>query len=681
MRIPGNEWLLTALVPLVTSCSFEPARVKEPDEPYEQLIAVGARVELVLTTCQSDRALVACLPSPVRELQQLIVEGEGLRLVGIEEREGEVVAEVEAEEVGVGQLRFAYKDTEGRQQTVQRPLRAVEVSSVTLLADCPLDRAGREPLLIGAGSELSVRLEPHTRQHYRIVATGQLPLLDFAGFTVLSSEGHETTLRAPERAGEHVWRDLAGVEHVVQVYDASTFPLRLLSSSGPPFSVHVRSDLGETVVCSAPTSVTRVELQVTIGSCAVGLGGVQVEPKLWLPFASDGALFRVYGQGSCVLAARLGDGAEARLYVPDLPPPAPSTGSLVDTEPVTFAVTEPLPATKCDSGVTDGKCGLRFFPIPDADCLTDADWKVELYDSAGPITSHDYVGTSLTFSMRLGVTVGPEQLEGQRAPLNVKYHYDERLLGLLASAEDIHVSIGECVAPAGDTRVAQVRADAVGPHQLEFEASNLNDTAEVDFAARGTDRCPIQASHGTTTGSAGELSVLEGSTVHLAARCEREDGLKLRGDTPLTVTRELAEPIDPRSEQLLGKARITNSGEFYVGAGPASYLVTSKVGAGRQRIVVLSSAKVHSLLAAPLAAGADDPELYCSELSGLDAEGKAVLDGQLVRVTATLPTDGSFTLDPMTAPRRVCVRRLLSSAPGQTLSLQLGSARVDLPLP
>ena len=74
-----------------------------------------------------------------------------------------------------------------------------------------------------------------------IVATGQLPLMDFAGFTALSSKGYETTLRAPERAGEHVWRDLAGVAHVVQVYDASTFPLRLQSSSGTPLSARVSS--------------------------------------------------------------------------------------------------------------------------------------------------------------------------------------------------------------------------------------------------------------------------------------------------------------------------------------------------------------------------------------------------------------------------------------------------------
>ena len=681
MRIPGNEWLLTALVPLVTSCSFQPAREQEPEEPYEQLIAVGARVELRLTPCQSDGLLVACLPSPFRELEQLSVEGESLRLVGMQEREGELVAEVEAETVGVGQLRFAYTDTTGRRQTVQRSLRAVEVNSVTLQAACPLDRAGREPLLVGAGSELSVRVEPRTRAHYRLVATGQLPLLDFAGFTVLSSLGLQTTLRAPERAGEHVWRDLAGVEHVVQVYDASTFPLRLQSASGPPLLARVNSDLGETVACTAPTTVPRVALRVASGSCAVGLGGVQAEPALWLPLAGEGPRFNVYGQAPCVLGAQLGDGAETRLFISSLPPAKESAGSLVDAQPVTFAVTEPLPATKCDSGVTDGKCALIVFPIPDADCLTDADWKVELYDSAGPITSDDYIGTSLTFSVRLGVTVGPELLAGQRAPLNVKYHYDERLFGLLASAEDVHVSIGECVAPAGDTRVAQVRVDAVGPHQLEFEASNLNDTAEVDFAARGTDRCPIQASQGTTTGSAGELLVLEGSTIHLSARCERDDGLKLRGDTALTVTRELAEPSDPLVEQQLGKPRITNSGEFYVGAGPASYLVTSKVGAGRQRIVVLGSAKVHSFSATPLASEAADPELYCSDLSDLQSEGKAILDGQGVRVTATLPRDGSYTLDPMTAARRVCVRRLLSSAPGQTLSLQLGSARVDLPLP
>jgi hypothetical protein len=541
----------------------------------------------------------------------------------------------------------------------------VEVDEVGVSAEC-LDGVRTRDFVVGVGSELLVGSD--ARVERELVSTGDLSPVDFGEFEVLSQQNYYTKLRAPSAPGQYEWRTLSGEAIEVTVFSAGSSGLELLSPKDG--RLQLRSVPGAAEICTeAPPAIA--ELQVTSGNCTLGLGGVRAEGVLPVALSVAGSELAVHGSGPCEVAANFEDKRATLTLEAREPARAPQgPGSALGLTAVEFGGPRALPSGRCEPGVTNGKCELLIFPIPDADCITDADWRIETYDALGPITKSDYVGTGLTLSLSLGVVVGPSAIEGKRAPLDVSWDYDERLLGLLASKDDVDVQIGGCMAPTGQTRIAQLKFGAVGPHQIELSASNLNDVAELDFAARAVDRCLISLSVDAEQVDGPEVQVFTGSQVGLGARYARSDGLALRGDAPLRIT---------AGADGTGTT-ITETGALSLGVKPAVYQVTPTRGSGAKLITAVGAQNVVGLQATPFEAHAEDAALRCTRVRAHDASGREMYGAGNVPLRVSLDGGGVWALDASSGERQVCMRKLGDGSPG-VLTLRLGSAALVLELP
>jgi len=387
--------------------------------------------------------------------------------------------------------------------------------------------------------------------------------------------------------------------------------------------------------------------------------------------SAEGGTIEVRGAGECHLLAEVEGMVVAEHQLTPLPPSAASAGTSIGETPLRFSLQEELPSAPCDKGITDGKCELLVWLIPDADCITDADFSIAHFDSRGPIEDGDYVGRGLTTSVSLGVTVGPdhELLSGKRAPMDVTWSYDERLFGLLGSKEDAHVEIGECL-PPGETRLVHVRVDALGPQQIEFKASNINDTAELDFATRGVDEGRVETSVGEEKITEREYLIFAGSSAVVSAHYQRSDGLVLRGDAPLEVF----------SDNAAGRANVGAKGALFVGEAPAQLQIRPTVGSGGQSLRVVGIEAASSLTASAIPAQIQLGETLCIQVTVHDVDGTPIRGAGDAPLHARLHgATHAWVLDPMTTARSVCLRAVGHDP--EELALELGAATLTLPLP
>jgi hypothetical protein len=649
----------------------------EPPEPRDQWIAVGAQVELRITECQGgDGRLLHCVPSRVAGLGRVeVLADEGapdaaavFQVVETRGEQGDGYVVLRAVTEGNARLHLRYRDPSGETRESELGLHAVKAARVGVHALCGERQLPEPELLFGAESSFDVQLDPRSRENENL-ETGDLPLVDFGVFEVVQRhDGGRLTLRAPATAGAYAWTTLANERLEVRVFDASA--LAVVGVDAAPSQLRLTADPGG-VACTAARDGL-AEVRVQSGECQLGFSGLQITGALPLAVGLESAPFEVTGAGECSLAVLVAGSVVANHTLIPVPPvQTPPPGEAIGSVPVRFDLHDPLPSASCDRGVSDGKCEPLIWLIPDADCITDADFSVRHFDSRGPI-GDDFVGTGLLTQVALGVVVGPGLLEGMRAPMDVSWDYDERLFGLLASKDDVHVEIGECMAPTGETRGVQIEVDAVGPHQIEFEASNINDTAELDFAARDVDRGRVEIRVDDASVRESEWPVFVGSSVTVSAHYERSDGLVLRGDAPLDAVSDLPD----------SGARIGSLGALFVGAEPHRLHVTPTVGSGGQLLEVVDAQSVASLRLGSMPAAVAVGEVVCLQVETLDEAARPIRGAGAVRLMAELLQSEAlaWALDPSTTARQVCLRAVGSAASSLTLSLGQATLQQTLPL-
>ncbi|MFT3927650.1 MAG: hypothetical protein QM778_34285 [Myxococcales bacterium] len=678
---------------LLSACTMSEPSQRSERPPLVQRVALGARVELQLTWCDGDVQLVRCLPVIIDAILEAEVDEPTFVVESTRDESGTSFIALRAQSPGQGTLHVRYRDIRGKEREVEAPLLALDPASVNVQVECETPVASipvgaptpNNVPALAAGSAFRVTASARTADQ-QYVSTGDLELVDFTPFEVRSQVDNSTQLTAPEEPGQYTWHTRTGEAVQVRVYGPLEQQLVLTPPESGRMLPHLVPTLGDQPACT-PVGPVVVALEVLSGACQVGVGEVVSSQPLPLMLGPEGLDFEVYGEGECEIGARLGDPATGSRTSARMTKTAPRLtqheGSPLGLAPVSINVFEPLPTAKCDKGITNGKCevvGWGPFVVPDADCITDADWRIQPYDSQGPIDDHEFVGTQLTFSVELGVVVGPGKLlgtdtngvtQGHRAPMDVTWKYDEQLFGLLSSPDDLHVEIGACVAPAGETRVAQVRIDSVGPQQIEFEASNLNDEGEFDFAARKVDRCPVHAKIDDEDVAGPSWKAFAGSSATLSARCERNDGLKLRGDAPLVVT----------SDRDGTGGTVTNNGGIYLGASRSSHLVAPTVGAGEQRIEVVGPEEVNAITLRGWVAAEEDPSLWCTSVATMDAESQAIHGSGDVRIELALDTEAGWAVAPESRLHEVCVRKVQPDARPARLEAKLGVGRAELELP
>lgn len=389
-------------------------------------------------------------------------------------------------------------------------------------------------------------------------------------------------VQAPSTPGSVVWT-LAGATSTpltFDFYDAAAVGVDVGSTSKE--TITVRPALNGAPACIYQGN-GRALVRVAEGACKLLLGDYEVEGDLPVTLKNGGATFAVAGTGSCTIEGRSkGGGADRVTFAADATAREErGSGDPIGTTPRDVGGALPKRDTCSRSGkISNGKCEAITLPVPpfvlpDGDCFSDIDWKVDHLDGSsstpgtgdeGKLKAGAPVGVGLLTELRVNlelqvITVGVTKL----IPNNLKFG---------TSALEVQ-SLG---CDRSSYEALSVRAPAAGSHKLHLTAENALEPFDYTVQARPVARVAYlgEPTDAHPSGDVLTSRYFVGSKVPIELRHTDSGGAPLAGVAPYRVSGTIEPSGDGSATARPGSVftgRVPNKITLASAAAPSSHVI------------------------------------------------------------------------------------------------------------